>query len=500
MAGATNDTNRLVDEEEEEIDLELQPVVSFINIDNYNATQMHSPTTTTVYRTYKSRWYVLFLYSCLQLTLGISSYTWPTMARSAQFAFGWGDGHVTMLASWAPVMCFLGTYPFCWMMSTKGLRFSCLVSCACLTVGAGISCITAEPPYVTWLAQIGQALIALSSPFLFASATLFSATWFSPKQRVTSTAISQLFLNTGFALPSMFIPWVVEDPSSMNMTALTMANGNNLSTSNSSLVDTASTSFRIRKEIMHLLYAQFGMAAFFSLLTLIYFPAKPPTPPREPSAEESLDVKVEFLKLLRMKNFWFVCFAYALTTGVYWGWLSLNVIIFSGVGYTQTELNSVSMWGSVAYIISLFIVAALLDKVYRYMKPAIMVLYGISFVLSLWITLGLLNLFSRSLIFNIGIPLISLTIVMTTSVTLIFELACEVAHPVGEGVTNGMLIWIVNPFQTFLLLLQMAPNIGTLWMCWTLVGSYLVGIVIMAFCKVQYNRSNAENKPIEKER
>jgi len=59
------------------------------------------------------------------------------------------------------------------------------------------------------------------------------------------------------------------------------------------------------------------------------------------------------------------------------------------------------------------------------------------------------------------------TIIMGTSVIfaatpLIFELACEISYPTGEGTANGVLTLLNNLFGGIFLLIMLDPSIGRL--------------------------------------
>ena len=55
------------------------------------------------------------------------------------------------------------------------------------------------------------------------------------------------------------------------------------------------------------------------------------------------------------------------------------------------------------------------------------------------------------------------TTLLNSAVPLIFELACELAYPTGEGTTNVVLTTINNVGGLLFLFVGMIPNIGEMY-------------------------------------
>ena len=362
-------------------DLDTDPLMSpdeLLKIDN-DVICNSGGSDDTVYRTYKRRWYVLFLYTMLNLILGVLNNTWSGCEISAMVAFGWSKRNMAVLVNWAPIMNFLSTFACCWLFTKKGLRVGMVVSCALLTIGTGLRCITSSTPYVTWLVQIGQALIGLGTPTIFASPTYLSATWFPLEERLTATALSQVGIFIGATLPNIIIPFTIDEPSSQNVT-------------------NASAIFRheatiIGNQILDTMYAQFGVTAFLSLLVVVYFPAKPPTPVREPSLDDSFNFFGELKKLFCCRIIWCFAVSYGLLYGTYWSWQNSNDIIFVDLNYTQYEFNTVSIWSSVAFLFSQFGFAFAMPLIGTRMKTVIIGFYAGSAFFVFWLILSLLKVF-----------------------------------------------------------------------------------------------------------
>ena len=453
----------------------------------------------TAFKVYKVRWYVLILYSVLLFLTGITATLWGTMPNSAEFAFGWNEDIITLLTNWNPIMNVITTFPFCWLIGKKGLRFSCIVSCVLFTAGTGISCISSEPPYVKWFVNIGLVLSSSASPFLYVAPTLVSATWFPPRQRVTATAITQLFNAVGNVVPSLLIPIALTDLSGLDLSC----NGSCVNRSHDAPVNVTGSHqpsrdrerlmFDARQEIMAILYSLFAVVLLCSALVVFYFPAKPPTPPCIIADDSRLDFGPGLKRLLCLKNFWVICLSSGITQGLTTGWLLLFVVNFGHKGFSQVELNNVTAVSFVLSLVITFIISLFLGKLNSHLKTATVVSYAFGFVSSLWLTIIYLQINPASIIVNLGIPLTVLYISLIMSTTLVYELASEVSYPTGEVVVIGLIAWISNPFQALIGVLKVIPGFEDEWLGLTVVLGFLLGAFILGLCKFRYNRRAAEN-------
>ena len=52
---------------------------------------------------------------------------------------------------------------------------------------------------------------------------------------------------------------------------------------------------------------------------------------------------------------------------------------------------------------------------------------------------------------------------LNAAVPLIFELACELSYPTGEGTTNGVMTIVNNVFGLIFLFIMMIPDIGEIF-------------------------------------
>jgi len=69
---------------------------------------------------FKRRWYILILYSLVNVMQSMIWNTWGPLALSAQIAFGWTLDEIALLTNWGCIMYALSAFFFSWLMDVKG--------------------------------------------------------------------------------------------------------------------------------------------------------------------------------------------------------------------------------------------------------------------------------------------------------------------------------------------------------------------------------------------
>lgn len=87
---------------------------------------------------------------------------------------------------------------------------------------------------------------------------------------------------------------------------------------------------------------------------------------------------------------------------------------------------------------------------------------------------------------------IILSMAINGSNPLFFELACETAYPIAEGITGGLMTFVNNIVGGIFLLMLLIPNIGTAWMNYCLAGGVGTGLLILFMFKENYSRINID--------
>ena len=220
----------------------------------------------------------------------------------------------------------------------SGLRIATLLCSACIAVGCCLRIISSDSHVATPLIHMGQFVIGLGGPVGQSSATVISSTWFPPHQRTTATAIASLAAYVGTAISFVIGPRMVTDIEKFRVNA-----------TNSSYGDITK---QISKEIMNLLYLEFGIGCLLFFLVLFTFPAKPPLPPSTTAALERLNFKQGLKQLLKNPQFQLIAFLYGITTGVYSAWCSDLALNLSAYSIDNDEASGLGFWAVVGGAIS----------------------------------------------------------------------------------------------------------------------------------------------------
>lgn len=447
-------------------------------------------------KVYKRRYYILIVYSLLAFTQGALWNTWGPIAASSEDAFGWTDGDIALFANWGPISYIIATFILSWIVDVKGLRWACVLSAFLVAVGAGVRCITDQPPYVTWTVNIGQFLNGLAGPVCMGVPPVLSAIWFPANERTTATAFSFEWNSFGVAIQFILGPLLVSDLSKRDNSTIGNESYVNISTKNENTSDIIAQDIAIeRNQIMKYMYYEAAWSVFVFLLVLIYFPAKPPLPPTVTASTERLDYKNGVKGLFRHKKFWLICFTYGISTGVYGCWQSVLDINLKPHGIPETEAGWLGLYAGLAGCVAAVIVAKFNDVFSKHIRLFLLVAYIGAVAFFTWFTLILNGTLPDSTV-SLYSSIIIATILISVVSPLYFEMACEATYPIAEGITNFVLTFINNVAGLIFLLVQMIPNIGSAWENWCLLGAIGSCIPVLLLLKERYNRLEIdENSP-----
>ncbi|KAL3831879.1 hypothetical protein ACJMK2_023576 [Sinanodonta woodiana] len=452
------------------------------------------PVVTT--KVYFRRWYILIAFS---LSSAIQNWVWNTwgpIASSSEDAFGWTDSTIALLSNWGPIAYIIAAFPLSWLIDVKGIRWATLCMSFLIAVGTGLRCITSDPTKATWLIHVGQFLNGVAGPVGMGGPPVVSAEWFPPHQRTTSTAISVVISTLGIATSFLLGPYLVPDRKNSNQTHSNYSSSQlNFSKESSYLINLSDGSKAIqdtRDDIMLYMYIAFGVSVFVFLLILIYFPNKPPLPPSVSASVERLDFSSGFKRLIRNVTFWQISLVYGVSLGVYGCWSGVLDVNLKSHNISETEAGFLGFYGVIAGFSALF-VGRLADIFSRHMKKYLITLYilaGISFAVFTLALYGTIP-FSTAIMYT---TLILVGLLLSASTPLFYETCCEATYPVAEGITNFALTLMNNIGGLVFLLIQMIPNIGTMWENWCLLGSIVFCLPVLFFLRDNYNRLKVDEE------
>eukprot|EP01121_Diplochlamys_sp_Union-15-3_P014329 TRINITY_DN454_c0_g1_i5.p1 TRINITY_DN454_c0_g1~~TRINITY_DN454_c0_g1_i5.p1 ORF type:complete len:329 (+),score=32.99 TRINITY_DN454_c0_g1_i5:72-1058(+) len=212
---------------------------------------------TPKYILYTRRYYILLVFSVVSCQQSLIWITFSPISQPTQDYYGIGVGAINLFLAWGCIIycpCLVFTS---WLATKKqGLRYTVFLGAALSAAGAGLRCLTFIKPKhysSSIIISIAQILNAASGPMVMAPVSKLSATWFGETERTTATGISAMSNSLGSALGFLIGPAFVSKPS----------------------------------QIPNLIIFEAVLSVVVLIWFLIYFPARPPTPP-SPSAEDEL--------------------------------------------------------------------------------------------------------------------------------------------------------------------------------------------------------------------
>ena len=290
---------------------------------------------------YKRRWYVLGVFCYAAIMQATIWNTWGPITETTKVLLGWTDNNIALVTNLSNVSFCIMVIPGCMLMDRKGLRFVLLVCSVMLVIATGLRCITLDSKLLLGLAYACALINGIAAIVPFAGPSLVSAVWFPVNQRTTATAIASIFNYLGFAFSFLLGPLIVTNPeyltcpntlpnnqSQGSLTApyfVTYLHDQGERPLNGSYIIAPECRNSKERNVVNidelesglrkLLFVNLGLAIFQLLLTLIYFPSRPPKPPSYTASIEKPDYKQAGKQLVKNRNLWLVVVAGGLPLG-----------------------------------------------------------------------------------------------------------------------------------------------------------------------------------------
>lgn len=278
------------------------------------------------YRVYRRRFWVLFVFFFLTFNQCMFWLTFSPIPTQTIDFYKTSEANVDLLLNWGPII-FLPALPLIYLLLNihQGLR-KCMLLFAIIPVIATI--LRLIPLMITsWtkpnfhdvslpFLHVAQILIATTGPLAMALVSQLSCIWFAPNERTRATTMGILGAELGGAASFLISPFLVTET----------------------------------WHVPRLLYLHTGQAVVACILTLIYFPAEPPTPPSLAAqmlrtSESSRERPMETAKKV-LWDIW-LCFqnlpailliaSGAILGGTFAIWSGLFATILTPLGYTEIE-------------------------------------------------------------------------------------------------------------------------------------------------------------------
>ncbi|KAM3917223.1 solute carrier family 49 member 4 isoform 2-T2 [Leptodactylus fuscus] len=415
-------------------------------------------------RVFGRRWLVLLLFSLLGFMQGLVWNSWGPIQNSARAAYGFSGLDIALLVLWGPIG-FLPCFFFMWLMDTRGLRITVLLTLLLMALGAGLRCIPVSDLVLKRrLIHGGQLLNGFAGPTAMNAGPFLSTTWFSPDERATATAIASMLNYLGGACAFLIGPLIVPAPDNSTSPFLT---GGHTAT--------------IKDRIETVMYAEFGIITLLFAAVLAYFPAQPPVPPSVAAASRRLSYKSSICRLLSNFRFLMIVLAYAIPLGFYAGWSGVLDLILTPIHVNQVDAGWIGFWSIVGGCFVGIAVGRFADSVRGVLKPILVLLFSASTLAATWFTLTFLSNVTH-------LPLTSATlytsciligVFLNGTVPIFFEMFVETVYPVPEGITCGFVTFLSNIFTGLLLVFLTFYHTALSWSSWCLTGSCILGLLLI---------------------
>ena len=238
------------------------------------------------------------------------------------------------------------------MLTFLGLRFPVLCTISLETFAVACELIPSPPHVRTKLITFAEFVISMAVPAVQnAGVLVLSATWFPPHERKVSTAIGTLASYLGSAFSYVVGPHLVPDVDYGNLTHY--QTGQSIDIDKLRNITTPEQMKFLLTRINDYLFIEAVLVGILFFAVLIYFPAKPPSPPSLSSAAGRLDFVSGAKTLLKNRSFWLLLLIFSLSNGVSWGWSSVQDLIFPEVGIDQKTAGWLGFWANVASLLGI---------------------------------------------------------------------------------------------------------------------------------------------------
>ncbi|KAL8661501.1 MAG: hypothetical protein Q9202_005510 [Teloschistes flavicans] len=289
--------------------------------------------TTTVYRVYKRRWFGLLQLVLMNIIVSWDWLSYSPVANTAATYFSTTSSTINWLST-SFLFAFVLASPFTIIaLHRGGPRLALITSSLLILTGNWIryAGTRASPPNFP-CTMFGQILIGLAQPFVLSAPTHYSSLWFSPRGRVSATAIASLANPFGGALGQLINPFLAPNPPDIAPMTLYIA-----------LISSLAT------------------------VPSLFIPARPPTP-ASASGTHAPPPLLETLHRLRTNaNYILLTVPFAIYVGLFNALSSLLTQILTPYHFSETQSG---IAGALLILVGLLAAAAtspLVDRSKRYL-------------------------------------------------------------------------------------------------------------------------------------
>jgi len=151
---------------------------------------------TNSYKLYGQRWYVLLIFSMLEMHQNLVWTSFSPIALAVEKAYGWSDATIATFLNWGCIAFLFCLAPLTRFLDTRGLRQTTLLVAGCVAAGSVVRLLPGPNDEQAFLvaAHVGAALNGVAGVTLGSAPPYVSATWFAENERVFATSITTVLL------------------------------------------------------------------------------------------------------------------------------------------------------------------------------------------------------------------------------------------------------------------------------------------------------------------
>jgi len=348
---------------------------------------------TDKFKLYGYRWVVLGVFMFINLTIQMLWITYAPITGLAAKFYGVTDLQIGFLAMTFMIAFIPLSIPVSWVIDTYGFRLAVSIGAVLMGIFGLLRGFAGTNYSLVLWSTIG---IAAAQPFLLNAWTTVPAKWFAVEERATAVGIVTLGNLIGTALGMVLTPILIET---------------------------------ISISTVQLIYG--GIAAFSSILFVLFARETPLTPPG-PEGSEVRALMMDGLKhAIKVRPFWFGLMVSFIGLGIFNGVTTWIEAMIRPRGFTPTDAGTLGALMIVGGVIGAVVIPALSDKqrkrqrfLYVALIGAIPGMVGLTFATTSWL------LFTSA--FAMGFFLVS-------AMPIAMQYAAEITHPTPEGTSNGLM-------------------------------------------------------------
>lgn len=381
------------------------------------------------YKVYKYRWIIL---AVIVPIIICTEMFWLTLAPISSMAAEYyqvGGMEISIFTSSYMIMYIIFAIPASWVIDKFGYRHSLIIGALITAVFGTLRIVFAD---TFWIVMVCQFLIACGQPFLLNISTKVPANWFPLYERSIASGILTMAQYLGFVLAMVLSPIIA------------LSSG------------------------IPAVFQVYGLIAVISAAFAIIFTRERPKIAPGPEAEKE-DISIRsMLKLFKNRNFIYVLVIVFISMGIFNTLLTLIETILKPRGITMDQAGIVGAVFVVAGVIGAVVLPTISDKLH---KRTPLFVAAITLLVPLYLGLTYLSDFALVTVVS---GLAGFTVMGVAPI--LFQHGAEVAYPVKEGTSFGLILLMGQISGSLFVVLFEAVNGAT--------GSTVIPMMVLVIATV----------------